>query len=305
MRWLPIVLGVPAAFLLLAVSMACNWVFFSGLGRTPVEAQMLGGVSIASDIFKALCPFWIIAAVAVHRWLSAFGATVMLVLCLVLSFLAAVGFAAGSRGAVTSTREGLNARYEGAGRDLADLTERLRKLAEARPVAVVEQSLNELKQDRRWQSSKQCEDATLTASREFCKGYFQVRGELASAVEAARLTGRIEDLKHEAKELRARGAGEEADPQAGLVSRFVGLSVASVQSGVNLLVAIFLEFGAAFGLYFALTLGGLREGQAQKERPAVAGHPGRDQKGIAVVRSAGKEASGARPRKVRLAHMRG
>ena len=91
MRWLPIVLGVPAAFLLMAVSMACNWVFFSRLGRTPAEAQMLGGVSIASDIFKALCPFWIIAAIAAHRWLSAFGATVMLGLCLALSFLGSIG----------------------------------------------------------------------------------------------------------------------------------------------------------------------------------------------------------------------
>jgi hypothetical protein len=46
-----------------------------------------------------------------------------------------------------------------------------------------------LEQDWRWQSTKFGQDATTDASRFFCKGYFDLKAETATAVDAAKLEG--------------------------------------------------------------------------------------------------------------------
>jgi hypothetical protein len=88
-----------------------------------------------------------------------------------------------------------------------------------RPFGVVQEALRGLEQDARWQSSKACREATVEASRAFCKGYFEVRGEAARATEAAQLEQRIGELKGKATHLEEQGAGREADNQAAVLAR--------------------------------------------------------------------------------------
>lgn len=88
-------LGVLAALVFVAASGAMNWVFLSGQGKTPLEAQILGAVSLATDAMKALAPFFIASAWRNRRWLQAAIGGAVFAACLVFSLFSALGFAAG------------------------------------------------------------------------------------------------------------------------------------------------------------------------------------------------------------------
>jgi hypothetical protein len=60
------ILGATAGFVFIAGSAAMNWMFMIAQGKTVLEGQVLGLVSIAIDVVKALMPFFIGAAWA-HR----------------------------------------------------------------------------------------------------------------------------------------------------------------------------------------------------------------------------------------------
>ena len=92
-------------------------------------------------------------------------------------------------------------------------------------------------------------DATLNASREFCKRIESLRAELALAAEDNVLTVKIEGLKFRIGQLRAKGAGREADPQLGEIARAAGLDILRVRSGMNWLLAIAVEAVSCFGLF--------------------------------------------------------
>ena len=59
------ILGATAGFVFIAASAAMNWMFMIAQGKTVLEGQVLGLVSIAIDVVKALMPFFIGAAWAV------------------------------------------------------------------------------------------------------------------------------------------------------------------------------------------------------------------------------------------------
>ncbi len=124
-------------------------------------------------------------------------------------------------------------------------------LPPSRPLSVLEVSLRGLEQDQRWQSSKSCLEATTDASRSFCKSYFELKAETASASEAARIDERIAKLKNERRSLEEQGAGREADNQAAVLARVFGLEAAKVERRLMLFLAVLVEIGAALGLYFA------------------------------------------------------
>src|SRR5215471_19267970 len=108
-----------------------------------------------------------------------------------------------------------------------------------------------LDQDRRWQSSKSCEAATVEGSRSFCKDYFEVKAEAAKASERERLMERIAELKRERSRLEDEGAGREADNQAAVLARLLGMPATEVERGLMLFLAVLVEIGAALGIYFA------------------------------------------------------
>lgn len=261
MRLFALLFGVPASLVFMVVSMGCNWTFLSSLGHTDAERYLLGGLSVSVDILKACAPFWIVSALTAHRRLDALGASVLLGLCLSLSFASALGFAASSRGEVTGGRESINATHDQATKDLARLEQERDKLGEGRLAGVIETDINAAKQEARWKSSKECSNATETESRELCKRIEGLRGELVHATARSQNAADIRAKEQEIKELKTHGAGLELDVQASLLGRFLGLSVGSVQGGLNLLIAVLVEFGAAFGLYFSTSLGQSEKGR--------------------------------------------
>src|SRR5262249_30341705 len=83
------------------------------------------------------------------------------------------------------------------------------------------------------------------------KDYFEVKAEAAKASERERLTERIAELRRERSRLEDTGAGREADDQAAVLARLLGLPASEVERGLMLFLAVLVEIGAAFGLYFA------------------------------------------------------
>lgn len=260
MRFLVGLVSVGAALALIAASGLMNWVFMTSLGKSEFEQQILGAVSVAVSAFLALLPTLIL-------WAYREGRSVFILLGLpvflafgVFSLSSAVGFAAKNRGSISEDRALAAAQLAGIRHEIEETETKLKTLGTPHPFPALQESLRGLEQDRRWQSSRSCQDATADASRSFCKGYFDLKAEAARASEAERLDERITEFKSEARQLEDQGAGREADNQAAVLARVLGLPAAQVERGLTLFLAVLVEIGAALGLYFAtghLMTGGL------------------------------------------------
>lgn len=251
MRMLTTLLGVLASLVLLGVSGAMNYLFLSSLGKTPVEAQVLGAASAAADMLKALLPFFIAWGWRAGRYAVALPGLFVWMFFAGFSLLSAIGFAADNRGVFSHTRESLNASYESALADLNASEAKLSKLPKHRAVSIVSEDIERHKQDRRWNSTKGCADATLPESRTFCEEYFALRAEMAAGIEEQRIARTVNDLKSEIERLRKAGAGQDADPQVSLLSRLFGHAESRVRLSLIIIVAILVEIGSSLGLFLA------------------------------------------------------
>lgn len=251
MRYILALCAALAALTFMGASAAMNWVFLSSLGKSPLESQIFGAVSVAVDVLKSLLPIFITGALLAKKRSYAAVAAVVFCLFFAFSLISAIGFAAHNRGAVTGGKEVIALRYQAAVRDVAEVEGKLKALPKSRPQAVIVEALRALEQDKKFSTSKGCTEATAQDSRSFCDGYFTTKAELAAATEVLRLDGRLVLLKTEVARLQDVGAAEESDVQATLLSRITGLDVSGAQMALVIFVAVLVEIGAAFGLYLA------------------------------------------------------
>ncbi len=251
MRFLVAVVSAGAALTLIVASGLMNWVFMTSLGKSEFEQHILGAVSVAVSAFLALLPTLLVWAWRERRSLYIVLGVPVFLAFLAFSLSSAVGFAAKNRGSISEDRAVATAQLAGVKHEIEEAETKLKTFGAFKPFAVLQESLRGLEQDRRWQSSKMCQDATTDTSRSFCKTYFELKAEAASASEAGRLQERIAGLKSESRHLEEKGAGREADNQAGVLARVLGLQAAKVERGLMLFLAVLVEIGAALGLYFA------------------------------------------------------
>jgi hypothetical protein len=255
---------VTAAGLVLAVtalSMCMNFEFGHGLGTSEGTGLMLGGLSVAFDGLKALLPLFIAWQWRERHWVRAGAGAVLFVLVAAYGMASALGFSSQNREGVVASREHLNASLKEHAADLETAEQRLKVLGPHRIAGAVEADIAKLKKDRLWDATSGCTDATLPASREFCKRIDSVRAELALAAEDHVLTAKIEGLKFKVQQLRSRGAGREADPQLGEIARATGADLLRVRSGMNWLLAVAVEAVSCFGLF---AIAWQREGRGTK-----------------------------------------
>ena len=191
MRFLVVVVSAGAALAFIAASGLMNWVFMTSLGKSEFEQHILGGVSVAVSAFLALFPTLLVWAFRERRTLYIILGVPVFLAFAAFSLSSAVGFAAKNRGSVSEDRALAAAKLAGIRHELEQGETKLQTLGVSRPVAVIEESLRGLEQDRRWQSSKSCQEATADASRTFCKGYFDLKAEAARANEAGLLEAHI------------------------------------------------------------------------------------------------------------------
>lgn len=273
MRYVQSSLGVMAVLVFLAASALMNAHFWLGQGKSDLEGQILAGVSVAGDLFKAMLPFFIAAAMAHRHWLKAIVGSAMFVIILAFSLMSALGFASGNRDAVTGPREALTKRYEAVKVELSEIDIQISKIVDIPDIRVVEAAIGRHKTDQRWQSSRACEDPTATRSREFCAEYFTLQARLATAMSGKVLVDRKASLRAERERLRGQGAEEAADPQASLLAKLLRAAGSSwadastMQTVVLVLIAVMIELVAAFGLWLCAAGYATPEGTGS-DRPA-------------------------------------
>lgn len=259
-------LGIFSALIMCAVSGAMNYLFMASLGKSPLESHVLGAASAAADVLKALLPFFIAWSWAGGRMVAAASGTLAFLFFAGFSLLSAIGFAADNRGTLVEGREGISQEYSRVQRALGEAEAQRSALPDHRPAAVVTEEMGAHSQNRRWQSTKECTNATEAESRAFCAEYFRLRAELAVAQEAERLSGQIDSLQAESARLRERGAGQDSDPQTSLLSRITGREPEPVRLALIIAVALLVEIGASLGLFLA-SGHGVRQSQASAKEP--------------------------------------
>ena len=124
-------------------------------------------------------------------------------------------------------------------------------LGAPRLAVVVQEALHGLEQDRKWQWSKGCQEATTEALRAFCKGYFDLKAEAARAGELTFIEGKIARLKREARGYEERGGGRRPTIKRPCLLVFLDCSRSRSSVVLTLFLAVLVEIGAALGLYFA------------------------------------------------------
>ena len=270
MRILQSILGIVAVLVFLAASAAMNAHFWLAQGKSDLEGQILAGVSVAGDLFKAMLPFFIAAALAQRSWLKALVGSGMFAIILAFSLMSALGFASGNRGAVTGPREAMSKRYEAVVAEISEIDTQISKVGDIPDIRVVEAAIARHKTDVRWRTSKLCEDPTADKSRDFCAEYFTMQSKLATAMSGKVLVDRKATLRSERDKLSAQGAEQAADPQASLLAKLLKAAgnswadASTMQTVVLVLIAVMIELVAAFGLW--LCAAGL-----VKETPATTG----------------------------------
>ena len=244
-----------ASFGAIFVTMAMNGSYQYGQGATPFEATMRLVAMVVFDSVKAGLPVGLAWWAARRQWLLLAIGAATFAFCFVMSVLSAVGFYASNHVAVSQNRDGVTVSYRDARRELDATTKRLTELGTIRPVAVVEASLQGLRTDKRFATSKECSEVTLPASRELCREYFSVQSELAAAREAARLQDKADGLQTTVRQLLRAGAERESDPQAAVIGKLLPfLGFEDVKLGVDILPSLLLEIVASFGLLLASSL---------------------------------------------------
>lgn len=252
MRILMMAVCVFAALLMIAVSTSMNFLFMQSLAQTDAEGYALGGASAASDIIKSCLPWFISLAVVAGRWVFAAVGSVVFVAFSLFSFASALGFAADVRGAMAGSREAASAELARLVRDEAALRDAATALGTQRPTSVIAADLAVMRQDKRFQTSAECANATVAASRSYCQRYFALTGEEAAALEGIRLGREIQAIEKQMTELRARGAGSESDPQVAILARLLHQERDAVKTSLVVGAALLVELGSGFGLWLAL-----------------------------------------------------
>ncbi len=264
------VLGVIAASVLLVVSMMMNYKFGSSLGKTETDAHIYGMASAAADCFKALAPFFFFAALRNRVWSQAVAAALVWVVVTGYAFTSALGHAALNRFDTSGQRVAASTNYKDTRAEFEE-TEKQLKWATAtahRPVGTVEAEINVLKAQRAWMTTKECTDATMRSSREFCQQYFKLEAEHASGVYAEKLRVRRAELAAQTNKATGAAVLGMADPQANVIARLTGLELETVQTALMLFVALLIEIGSGFGMYVAFAYWRPNQSLHGEARPA-------------------------------------
>jgi hypothetical protein len=245
--------GVIAAAVLLLVSAAMNWRFGYTLGKSEFESQLYGGASAAADIFKALLPFFIFAALRNRSYSQALGGALLFAVCFCYSLSSSLGFAALNRADITGLRLLKVETHADLRADLDRSREALKALPAHRPAGTVAGEIDAFKQNGRWQLSGECANATAAKSMTYCEGFFKLKAELAVAEQAEKLETKVVQLDTRLGRLDMESAARSTDPQSQMLASLTGRSTEEVQISLTVLIALLVELGASLGFYTAFS----------------------------------------------------
>lgn len=230
---------IAAAFVIVSASFSVRFAQSVGAPSGNAEIFILMALAIEGFAAFALPAFW--------RGFGFRGRTALvcfLGLCLVYKITAADHFSAENYGARESSKEQQADQYSRARERVADLRTVLEDNAAARALGVVEADIRAAKQHVRWMSSEACTNATVTLSREFCKGFYKLQAELAMAKKAAAAQG---DLADAIAKLDGMDPVAVAPGRGGLVPdllALIGISVGGFTAFISKLCMMLVEGGS-------------------------------------------------------------
>lgn len=251
MQRLLIAIGLVTAAILIAASAAMNYVFMSSMGRTSFEGYLLGCVSVAVDVMKALLAVFVAAAAREGKRTFVIIGSCAFLLFTAASMVSAAGFASLNRGAVVDQQDAQQKVLSEAERDLRVTERKLAAVPAHRPALILDEEMAALRIDIRWSASKRCQSPTSSQQREHCLLFARLRSEVAAASEAARLETLAAEQRERIDRLRSAGAATASDPQARLLAQALGLSENSARRLLMALLALVIEVSSGFGVYLA------------------------------------------------------
>jgi len=264
MRYALGTVGVIAAGVLLFVSAAMNWSFGFGLGKTPLESQILGAGSVGADVLKALIPFLVLYAIKHRSWMQAVAGILVWTICTTYSLTSSLGFAAHNRSDTVGERTLAATQYGDLRERLKSVNAKLGWIPQHRSVAEVDADINAILDKR----IKKGRDRGKTVgqvtnnftnkswySRHYGDQVLNLRKELAIAKNAEKLEAEKATLTGKLEETSTKSVTT-ADPQAAILTQITGLSIEKVQLGLIVLLSLLVEIGS--GLGFFVVLGGDR-----------------------------------------------
>jgi hypothetical protein len=239
-----------ASGVFIAACCAMNWFFWIDQGRTALQGQLLGLISIAVDLFVCVIPFFVGRAVQNKRMVYAWSWRALFTIFFIFSFISALGFAASNRSVKSEGREAINRRLADAEAQLQEREHSRPKIAGHRPSGVVQALIEKVQQDKRYQGSQRCA-VPWPEARKFCQDVADLKVELANAQEDDRLAADVRRLKQDIVTLAQSGGGQPRDAQAALMATLTGFKEHTAENILSVAVALLVELGAAFGLYLA------------------------------------------------------
>jgi hypothetical protein len=247
--WLAIVIGGGVCLALTAVSVKLNHTFGLSRGESDELRQLYGFAFASADVLKAGLPIAIgLAWRARHAALVMVGLA-LFILCTAASLAAGFGLMAQSRASLASTSEAKALSLGELRTQLAADRTRLTALGWSRPVAQIEGDLAAERQSKRWETTKECTEATAGDSRTFCANYERLKGELAAAGEAQDLRARIDTASARLAGLDLAAGLKPADPQVASLAAVSGVEPSRIEAALSILVAVLIEAVSEWGLF--------------------------------------------------------
>lgn len=234
------------------VSACANWFFGASLGDgtvaigTITTAELFSGVSLASDLLKAVMLFGLTWAVATRHWMAGLVMGSIWAVCVAWSIFSAVGFVALNSGTVTDKRGKSADEWSQLRKEIERTQERREWVPKHRPVDTVKAELDGIEADFIFVRAKRCTDVTTPESTALCKRFADLKQELGNASAASSLDGKLTTLR---SELKTTDRVTSADPFAEMVGALIGSRAANVTMGQALFLAMMLELISGPGLW--------------------------------------------------------
>ena len=281
MTWVVSAIGVLVSTGFMIAAGFMNWRYGHDLGRSPNDQLLFALIAAGVDTMKILIPFFFWWAMRNGRWLNAALCAFAIIALMSYSVIGIAGFVDMNFSQMSGSVRAKKATVT----DLRFAQSRTMKQLQALGVVaapnIVEKKLQSERQDRRWESSEECRNATVRESREFCAYYNKLQAEKAKGLEAQRLEQELTRLRSAITGLSGYVETAEGEARIDIVSRITGWGLLQVQTGLSLLFVGIVEGMATFGVFLSLNHGELQRSLARQ----------RDRRGADSTRSSNADES--------------
>lgn len=245
--------GMFASLVILLASIFMNYLFLSSLGKTPFEGEVLGAVSAAADVLKSALPFFITWGWRQKKLSIVVPGFLIWVLFAGFSFISAIGFSSQNRFVMRELSHDQSAAKLHLKAEIKRLKSNRDKLVDHRPAVVVKEAIERHKQDRRWQATNKCREATIESSRRFCERFYELRAELALGQKENELDAEIISLNQKILDATKQPSVSGLETQIKALGQIVNLDATKLDIVLTVLIALLVECGASLGPYLSLS----------------------------------------------------